>query len=123
MDRPIKVTYSGSSNDYQGKETLSLSVDIDNFDDYDDTLELLRLKVLSQLGFKQKHEELVSEYKAVRQKFIEVTEQLESANKQWEQVCSFLKAQGLKSDAAEFPQEALTNLSKSLPATQSGYPE
>lgn len=123
MDRPIKVTYSGSSNDYQGKETISLSVEIDNFDDYDDTLELLRLKVLEKLGFKQKHEELVSEYQAAREKFIEITEQLESANKQWELVRSFLKAQGLKSDTTEFPQEALTNLSKSLPATQSGYPE
>ena len=47
----------------------------------------------------------------------------ESTKPIWELVSNFLKTQGLKSDTAEFPQEALTNLSKSLPATESGYPE
>ncbi len=126
MTKKITVTYSASANvdSYGGdRENIHISVEIDDFNDYDDTLELLRTKVLEKLNLRQKHEELLSEYDQTRREFIKVTEQLKFAYQQWELASNFLKTQGLKTDTAEFPQEALTNLSKSLPATSSGYPE
>ena len=122
----ITVTYSATADlvKYQGdRENICLSVEIDSFDDYADTLELLRSKVMEKLDIKKQYADLQRDYSEIRKKFVEVTKQLESANKQWELVSKFLEAQGLKTDTAEFPREALTNLSKSLPASVSGYPE
>ena len=126
MTQKITVTYSAWANvdSYGGdRENIHISVEIDDFKDYDDTLELLRTKVLEKLNLRERHEKLMSKYDQTRRDFIKVTEQLESANQQWELARNFLKAQGSKTDTAEFPKEALTNLSKSLPATSSGYPE
>lgn len=126
MNQKITVKYSASGQigKHGGdKEVIELSVVIDDFNDYPHTLEFLRSRVLDNLNYKQKHEKMVSEYEELAYKFCQVTEQLESAYKQWELVSGFLKAQGLKSDIAEFPKEALNSLSKSLPTVKSGYPD
>ncbi len=128
MTKTITVTYSASGEigGYGGtKETIQLSADIDDFNNYPDTLEFLRSRVLDNLDAKiqERHEKLSSDFDETCKKFLDITEKLESAYKQWELVSNFLKTQGLKTDPVEFPQEALTNLSKSLPATSSGDPE
>ena len=126
MNQKITVKYSaaGQIGEYgSDREIIELSVSIDSFDDYPATLELLRERVLENLNLKEKHDKLSDEYNELAHKFLKVTKQLESAYKQWEIVSNFMKTQGLKSDTAEFPKEALTNLSKSLPTTESGYPD
>lgn len=126
MTRKITVTYSASANvdNYQGdRENIHISVEIDSFDDYDDTLELLRSKVLEKLNLRAKHEEVMSDYQSACNKLEQITKQITQAHKDWTTVSNFMVTQGLKTDTAEFPKEALTNLSKSLPATSSGYPE
>lgn len=128
MDQKITVTYSAraSLDRYgNGNEDIQLQVEIDNFDDYPDTLELLRSKVLEKLNLNQKHDEIKSNYDNACKKLERMTRMIESAKKDWETVRNFMVSQGLKNknDVAEFPLEALKNLSKSLPADSSGYPE
>lgn len=124
----ITVTYSANAqiDNYSGeRENIMLSVEIDSFDDYENTLELLRQKVLEKIDLNKKFEEIQNKYQRACQKFERITNQIAQAEKDWDTARNFLIAQGIKksSDVAEFPQEALTNLSKSLPATTSGYPE
>ena len=126
MNQKITVTYSASANvdNYQGdRENIHISVEIDNFDDYDNTLELLRAKVLEKLDLRSKHDQIMSEYQTACNKLERITKQIAQAHKDWSTVSNFMVTQGLKTDAAEFPKEALTNLTKSLPADSSGYPE
>ncbi len=122
----IQVKYSagGQIGEYgNDQEIIQLSVEIENFNDYPDTLELLRTRVLENLNLKEKHDKMQQEYDILAQKFCKLTEAMESANKQWELVSNFLKTQGLKTDNVEFPREALNSLSKSLPTIKNGYPE
>ncbi len=128
MNQKITVTYwaAGRIGEYSGdNEHIQLSVVIDNFDDYPDTLELLRSKVLEKLNLKQKHDEIQSDYENACKKLERLTRLIETAKKDWEIARNFMISQGLKdsNDVAEFPQEALTNLTKSLPTDVSGYPE
>ncbi len=123
----VTYTASGQINGAYGgdKESIELSVEIDNFNDYPATLELLRSRVLENLdeNIKKKHDELHDEFDKTAQEFLELTQKLESAYKQWQLVSNFLQIQGLKTDNAEFPKEALNSLSKSLPTTGNAYPE
>ena len=126
MNQKITVTYSASANtgDYHGdRENIHISVEIDSFDDYADTLELLRSKVLEKLDLKAKYDEVMSDYSTACRKLERITKDIAKAHRDWETVKNFMVTQGLKTDTAEFPSEALTNLSKSLPAESSGYPE
>ena len=123
----ITVTYEASAqlgNSYQ-TEKIHLQVEIDNFHDYPDTLDLLRSKVLEKLDLKQQHDDIKSNYKQASKKLERLTKLIEKAQKDWETARNFMVSQGLKNDVdlAEFPTEALTNLSKSLPTSSSGYPE
>ncbi len=128
-DKKIKVTYTaeGLLDRHSGvRERIELSVEIDlNTESYPDTLEFLRSRVLENLDeeTRNRHEKLEEEFSETARKLLDITEKLESAYKQWNIVSSFLKNQGLKTDTAEFPQEALTNLTKSLPTNTGGYPE
>ena len=122
----ITVTYSATADlvKYQGdRENICLSVEIDSFDDYADTLELLRSRVMEKLDIKKQYADLQRDYSEIRKKFERITKLTAQAQKDWETVKNFMEAQGLKTDTAEFPREALTNLSKSLPTSVSGYPE
>ena len=128
LGKKITVTYSASANidNYAGdRENIHLSVEIDSFDDYENTLELLRQKVLEKIDLNKKFEEIQNKYENACHKFERITKQIAQAQKDWDTARNFLIAQGIKksSDVAEFPQEALTNLTKSLPTATSGYPE
>jgi len=123
--RKIKVVYQASESvtPSVGIQTVELSAEIDDIKDFSSTYDLLQSLALEKLNLRSKHSEIVQEYEKTRIKYLELVKQLESATKQWELVSNFLKTQGLKTDTAEFPSEALTNLSKSLPTISSGYPE
>ena len=128
MNQKITVTYwaAGRIEEYgESNEHIQLSVEINNFDDYPDTLELLRSKVLDKLNLKQKHDQIQSDYEDACKRLERKIRLIEKAQKDWEVARNFMISQGLKSsnDVAEFPQEALTNLTKSLPTDVSGYPE
>lgn len=120
----VKYSSTGQVGDYgNDKELIELSVEIDDLNDYPDTLELLRSRVLENLNLKEKYDKMQEEYNVLAEKFCKLSGEMESAYKQWELISSFLNAQGLKTDNAEFPKEALNSLSKSLPTPSSGYPE
>lgn len=128
-DKKIKVTYraEGLLDRHSGvRESIELSVEIDpDTESYPDTLEFLRSRVLENLDeeTRNRHQKLEEEFGETARKLLDITEKLESAQKQWDLVSSFLKNQGLKTDTAEFPKEALTNLTKSLPTSIGGYPK
>lgn len=126
-EKTVTVEYSAcGSLGYSGiQETIKASVEISPDQNYSATVEFLRSRVLDNLDEEivKRHKKIHSEYEEACQKFYEVTKKLQSAYEQWTLVSNFLETQGLKTDNAEFPKEALTNLTKSLPPFPGDYPE
>jgi hypothetical protein len=122
----MKVTYKaeGALNHHGVKESIELSVEIDDTQSYPDTLEFLRSRVLDNLddATRNRHQQLKEEFAETAKEFVDLVEKIDSARKHWNVVSTFLKTQGLMTETAEFPKEALNDLYKSLPADGGGYP-
>jgi hypothetical protein len=124
----MRVTYKaeGQLGQYSSiKESIELSVEIEDSESYPDTLEFLRSRVMDNLdeATRQRHAELKEKFDLTAIELLNLTQKLESAYKQWSIVSSFLSTQGLMTEVAEFPTEALNDLTKSLPTYSSSYPE
>lgn len=124
-NKKINISYKVEGNLDRGiRESIELSVEIEPDDNYPDTLQFLKSRALQDLDeeTRNRHGKLKEEFEETARNLVDITEKLESAYKHWDLVTTFLKNQGIKTDTAEFPQEALNALIKSLPPT-SFYPE
>ena len=99
-----KVTYSALVNlgNYEN-EKIELEGEVEEGEKWTECLEDLKLKVRSNLRSQERYFDYCRRFDEQRKKLIDIEQKLQKAYEQWEEVSSFLKAQGLKPDAPKFP--------------------
>lgn len=105
-----RIEYSALFNlgDYENQK-FSLSADLEEGESVDEAMTTLKSKVIEMAGDGAKN--AWEERWRVQREIEDLTKKVEQARATWSTVSEFMRAQGLKSDPAEFP-----DLTKLLPA-------
>lgn len=98
------VTYSalGNMGNYQN-ERIELSAELEEGETYTEVLEKLKKGVHAKLKSQDEYWETCKKFDQANKDLKAILAKLEAAKKNWELVSEFLKAQGIKTDSAEFP--------------------
>lgn len=102
-----KILYTATSqwgNYDRDRENITLEAELTEGDDINEAFNQLRELVHGQLITESKFIEIRNKYRDAERALNSITSKVEKAQSTWETVSEFLKAQGLNTDPAKFPQ-------------------
>lgn len=100
--RQVSYAALASLGNYENQR-VELVAEIEEGDEWQDVLKDLETKVHSHLNNYEKYDKYRQCFRQSKRDLEDILRELDKARQNWETVTNFMKAQGLKDNAEEFP--------------------